>query len=240
MFLFQTITVCILLTIVHELAHAIIGIKFMGLTPEFIAIGIPITKKIGRWSFSTHLFTWRREGRVPLVISWLLIGGGVGFKNEEFYRSGKYRQKVQMLLSGPVSNILAGFGVALLFFGLINGLAIGWGIFSTAGSLISAMITHSSLEVAMSQSFFLPAMWLASFLLKSWWQPVCLWIFWNFMVGLFNLLPIPGLDGGHILMQGIREVGGEKTVKTIQKIDGIFLILWIAFTFLVVFKWVIF
>lgn len=240
MFLSQTIIVCVFLTIIHELAHALIGIKFLGLTPEFIAIGIPISKKIGQRTFSTHLFTWKREGRVPLVISWLLIGGGVGFNNSDYYRPGKYRQKIQMLLSGPVSNILAGFGVALLFFGLINGLAIGWGIFSTAGSIMTAIITHGSLELAVSHSYFFPAIWLASKLLGSWWQPVCLWIFWNFMVGLFNLLPIPGLDGGHILMQGVQEMGGGRTIKTIQKIDSVFLVLWIVFTFLVVFKLFIF
>lgn len=235
MYIFQTVVVCIMLTIVHEWAHAIIGIKFLGLTPEFVAIGIPFSRTIRGRVWSTHLYTWKRDGKVPIVISALLIGGGVAYKNEDYYKQGKYRQKVEMLLSGPVSNILIGFLTSIVVFGFINGLAIAWAFFSGAGGLLTGILTNGSLEAAINGSLIFQASSLASRLIGPWWLPVCMWLFWNFMVALFNLLPIPGLDGGHVITQGIQEIWGEKTVPTIKLIDSVFLVIWILLTFLMVF-----
>ncbi len=231
MLVFYTIIVCMLLVIIHEVAHAYVGVKYLKYTPIAVAVGIPLSFIIFGKKRTTHLFTWiftwKREEKIPIVISWLLIGGGVVYKDTDYYNNNKYPIKVLMLLAGPVSNIIAGFLLPMLVFGFENGLAIAYGYFEFVAYTLIAIAWGIPVAVALDLSHLMIASIFAK-ILSPWWMFICLWMLWNFSVGYFNLIPLPGLDGGHVLMQGIQKLCGEKSIPIIKIVDIVCLYLWIV------------
>lgn len=235
---YMTAVVLILLVIIHEAAHAFVGIRLLGLTPTVIAIGVPIKFKAMGKTFSTYIYEYKRPGWPPIVVSWLLLGGGVGFEDEAYYAREKYWQKILMIWSGPASNFL----FALLVPVLLLGVAPGWNLFAGytysfirlvdliphGGEVLMSLDTNGFVQATMGAVEANPLVWM----------PVCLWVLWNVCVGAINLLPIPDLDGGQILITTLVQVFGTKITPVMKSVNEVCLYIILGVSILSVLGWV--
>lgn len=222
-----TIVVCVLLTILHEAAHAWVGTHVLKLKPAFIAVGLPVSRMIGGKVRSTIFYTWERPGKIPVKFSWMLVGGAVAYEDGAYYKQGDYWKKVLMILAGPFSNIISSLVLCLLILGPSVGSVVGWSYLTSTFAMIWATITLTSVGNAVAGSTLISSSLLIANAIGAFWPLLSLWLLWNFVIALVNLLPLPGLDGGQVITQAIVEIFGNKVAKPIMIIDQVFLWIWI-------------
>ncbi len=202
----------VVIVIVHELAHAV-TVKLMGFKVQSIALGIPIDDEI--WfghKISTVL--WRKELKngVKLYFSWLLLGGGVGYDKE--FKVAPFWKQTAVFMAGPLSNLLLALIACVVWLGPTRGLDIFGQIFAATVEalwlLFTGKVPFSDLlsvvgMVAMAARRMEEVGWLRT--IKLWWVLV------NIGLALTNILPIPALDGGRVLVAAAMSWWGEKAEK---------------------------
>lgn len=213
----------------HELGHALMA-KAVGFHLRGIYIGIPLEFQIKGRQHSTVFYTWRwRE--IDFGFSWLLLGGAVNFDEES---NAPFWKMTLVTLAGPVSNLILAF-VPLLFLG-------GWASAVTNYKLIAdAVLTGIALllwgKVPVSQlggpvALGAQMVTIGTTYHNGW---ILAWCVVNLTLAFSNLIPLPALDGGQILMAAIRRIFGERFQKPVENIVRIclYLLVLILIVFLV-------
>ncbi len=203
----------------HELAHALTGF-ILGYKLKKIYLGWPVKWKI--LGFSPIIFK-RQLGNTEVGISLLLMGGMVDF--HDFDKPPFWKISL-IALAGPVSNFL----FALVPMIIVFGPAVGWSevmlqvnyFLMGIGLLASGNIPLSSMTgLAGTVAVFTS---LATGYHHGW---LLVWLILNISLAVFNIFPIPALDGGHILMSAITSVlsrfFGEKYAKAGENVSKVFL-----------------
>lgn len=187
----------------HEFAHWWTARRF-GLTPSLLAVGAP------PWLF-------RRTVRgIPLAVGLLPLGGGVVTGDGELDRLSPLQVAI-VFLSGSLVSL--GLGVAgFLLLGLLQG---DMGLllrFLSALSQVNLLAEASYKEsVAVSNLLFQKVPPLEASLL--------LFSALNLGTALFNLLPIPPLDGGAALFYSLRRFRWGRSVYLAMVTVGVVLVL---------------
>jgi regulator of sigma E protease len=218
-----SILLLLLVLAVHEGGHALAAV-LLGVPVKEYIVGLPwprwLSVKIGK-----------------LRISPILILAGVEI-DENAYQKASLRKKILIALAGPEANFIIGI-IASIY---ILGFGRGW-YFAT--ELLNACLQSLTLIF----SGHVPVAALVSpigivaishtLLQKNLLQGAeVMWLILSFVVPIGNLLPIPALDGGQVVMAIAGNIGGNtpKTVAVIQRITLFFLVILVAGTILLVLK----
>ena len=191
------------MVIIHEMAHMISADIFGVKTSEFsVGMGPRImSKEIDGTKYSIKLFP---------------MGGSCEMKMEEVDKL-PFWQQATILLAGCASNILLGIVLLLLALvsckGLIGGiLTMPRGIaaiFSLMGSAIDSIKEMGLRDIGGPVKALTTVKEIATGVS----HPTAAVLFLNAMLsfgmGLFNLLPVPPLDGGEVAYRIIRKLTGE-------------------------------
>lgn len=213
-----SIFILLAVIVIHEGGHALAALA-VGVPIKEFAIGFPYPSvKIGK-----------------IRISPFLIMAGVIIDDEEYYKTPAWK-KIVISLAGPVANLVTGALTIFLFFGVAKG-----------SYLITAFITAGFQSIVMLFTGKIPLTELVSpigivEIGNSLSNQYVLWkeLFWlllSFLVPIINLLPIPALDGGQVLMALAIGAGknSAKVISLTKKITlAFFLILTTGIIFLAV------
>lgn len=249
----QSLPVLLIAILLHEACgHKFFAETFTSLKPTMIAIGVPIVKATEAKTYNTKLGTiklpsfkvntiWKkieRKGKIPIILSWLLIGGGVGFEDKEYYSVGKLGEKVLMILAGPLVNFLAAFLVILAFSDLVTAWEILKSNSLVTAELLVALVSTTTVPEALSRhGFYESTLLLANQTL--YWQMLAYFALWNISLAVTNLLPVPGLDGGQIVSTFLINIFGERIIPSVKKVNTVFAYVLILVSTVAVVWWII-
>lgn len=205
-----------LVVVLHETAHAVAA-RRLGFCINHIFIGLPIFPKM----------TIKR-GSVPITISPWLLGGGVGIDDENFYQAG-FLKKLVVASSGPLTNLSLGFVTALVVFGK-TGVAISLEFVDATLKSVAMCFTG-----AVSMNEIVGPVGLAEVCTKIIKIEVLMgalftWLLLNFAVGILNLLPIPALDGGQIVLGAVSSIWKDSpgAIRLVKILSYVFLAIFLA------------
>lgn len=187
----------------HELAHWWVA-RRLGLTPSLLAVGAP------PWLF-------RRTVRgIPLAVGLLPLGGGVVMDDEELDRLPPL-QVAWAFLSGSLVSLVLGI-LGFLLLGFLKG------DMSLLGRVFSALFEVNLLaEASYRESFaVMGRIFEKTPILEA---SLLLFAILNLGTGLFNLLPIPPLDGGAALFYSLRRFSWGKPLYSVIATLGLVLVL---------------
>jgi len=243
----------LLAIVVHEVwGHKLFAETLTSLKPTFIAIGIPILKKkpqrtIKIWFVEITIpeinidTVWKkieRPNRTPVVLSWLMVGGGVGFDDKEYYSMGKVFEKLVMITAGPMVNIALALILVTVFFDLETAVVVLKSYWLVSVDLLLALFTTSTvIEAINSHRFYEVTLSLAE--RSVWWQFVAYAALWNISLAVTNLLPIPGLDGGQIVSTILINLFGERIVPIVKQINTVSAYVLIVISTIAMIWWVV-
>ena len=199
---------------IHEAAHALTSYAF-GIKPESIHIGLPFKPKK---EFIT-------KGGMPVTISFWLIGGGIVLDNDKL-ESLSFIKKTAIFVAGPMMNLFAGIVTASAFYGIGIGTRLAREIVSASTESVKQLTTGDvpakdivgpvgvvdyGAELVQTDPII---------------GPMLFWLVINFMMGIFNLIPIPGLDGGRIVMGAVTSLSGnsKRVINITRAITTVFLL----------------
>lgn len=189
----QLLPILLISVIVHELGHTVSAI-FCGVSVKEFCIGFgkpKISKIIKGIKFS--------------VTPWLLGGytslkGEYNKKQKDGFLSQRYSKKVLILSSGVILNILIAFICYWVNYRcIITGLYVDW-------QLLRAMFSKNYAFVNILFFVYEPNLFLV------------LLGFFNMVCAVFNLLPIPSLDGSLLGLVWLEKVYPKRYGKIIQRI----------------------
>lgn len=210
---------------IHETAHAIAA-RRLGFKIQKICIGLPISPKV----------TFKLKG-VHIILSPWLLGGGVVMDDDEFY-SAPFQKKALVAVSGPIANVASGLLAAIIAFGPKLGIEIATefikatigaitqlftgqvGINELAGPVGIVKISSDIIGIDPAQGVLF------------------VWLLLSFAVGAINLLPIPALDGGQILVGAFCSLMGNspRSIRIAKRVNLVFLIFLLGGIFLLTIK----
>lgn len=203
----------------HEAAHAVVA-ALLGFRMNKLYLGIPLKFKIRGKEYSTTL--WKKKvGSVEYGISWLIFGGAVDFDDLE---NAPWWKMSLIALAGPFSNVL----MAFLAVSLVVGPLTAWSVtvllsqtvLTGLGLVFSGNVPIGQLSGPVG---FVSAMTGLAIGYTNGWLMV--WSLINVALFITNLMPIPALDGGQVLMAIVGAVFGEKAKKPIKAITYVCLYL---------------
>lgn len=200
---------CLLIVVsLHELGHLVAALA-CGVKVEAYSIG-----------FGKPLFKKKIKG-IEFRLSPLPFGGYVQLKGEKSkvkngFLAQPYHKKLIILLAGCLVNLLLS---ALIYFILYKSVVLG---FVADWLILQAMLAKDYFRVLYLISSLTPHVWLIQLTLLS---TFC---------GLFNLLPLPALDGGSIWLVWLEKIYKKKFPKIFEKISkqGFFWSMLLQFIFL--------
>lgn len=207
---------------IHEAGH-FVGCLLTGIPVKSLHIGIPLGPQL-RF----------RLGKYPFTISLLLLGAAVRINDEALRRAALWR-RIVVYLAGPFANFLSMSVVVLAALGLGKGSEVLLGLFGLLGYgvvlLVRGQVPFREITgpvgiVAISSEIITAAGWLAG--------TGNIFVLLSAALGLFNLLPIPGLDGGRVVMDILVKLGLPRSWA--EAITVCFLILLLAFMAIVTIK----
>lgn len=187
---YQLLVLHALLTVPHELGHLVVARLIGVAVPEF-GIGLPPTLIARRWRGTR----WR--------INLLPLGAFVAYETSESRRPAR---RAAIAIAGPAANLL----VALLCLVLIpltetaNPAVLVVKASQHVGSGLPAYLVNELLPLIRLTTPVLGAF------VRPWTGPgefLRLVLTASVAVGLFNLLPMPPLDGSKLLSIGLRVLG---------------------------------
>lgn len=193
--------------LVHEGAHA--GAAWLlGIPIRQFAIGLP-------WP------SWLTLRRGKLTISPLLFLAYVAIDDEAYFRQ-PFWKKAYVALAGPLANLVVGIISAYLFLGAETG---GYISRAFAGANLESLAMLVRGEVPFSALTSPVGLVKISADILSWdirEGILFVWLILSFGIPFVNLLPIPALDGGQILMGAIVSLKGNtpKAVKEARLVNG--------------------
>lgn len=174
----------------HEFSHAWVAVA-LGAKVKRIFVGMP----------ALIIYETEIKG-IPISFSLLLFGGGVEIDGEELWKLSR-RKKLLVYAYGSMGNIVISLMTAFVFLGLSQGLEVSREmIIATIGSVYKLFTGEVSLDqimgpvgvIAISAEMIKIHFWLGTLLV---------WILINNALAVFNALPIPALDGGHMVLSAI-------------------------------------
>ncbi len=200
----------ITITIIHEAAHAVVAL-LLGYKLKKIYLGIPLNPTIRGKNYTTVLFKKEVRG-VEFGVSWLILGGAVDF--HDFEQAPAWKMTL-IALAGPFSNAALAFGSIWIVAGFapameVTGILIQV-VLQGLGMVVTGQVGLAQLSGPVG---FIGAMTNVAATYPMGWLVV-----WNVInVALFvtNLLPIPALDGGQVVMAWAGHFLGEKSKKPIR------------------------
>ncbi|OGM75456.1 hypothetical protein A2382_04135 [Candidatus Woesebacteria bacterium RIFOXYB1_FULL_38_16] len=218
-----TILLIYVVTIIaHELFHAWVAICF-NMKIEKIYIG---------WPLPPNIAVIKRKNYEIVITPWILLGGGVLIEEDSYWKSA-FWQKLLMLLYGPMANIILAMLIALMVLGESNGLLVSRETFQAFTEAIKLFLLGSveasdvsgPVEIAAISQQIMNNDWLTGVLFIT--------LILNIGVAVINLLPLPGLDGGQIVLAGICAMKKNSTnsIKLAKHLNIAFFYLYVLFIF---------
>lgn len=230
----EMIVILLAIIMIHEVGHFLLCVS-LGIPVKSLLLGIPIPDLAFLPWFLRKLI-WKIQpriqlGRYPLFISPLLAGGGVVFDERVFWNFPLWK-RILVLLAGPAANFLsvavAGAVVTLSPAGFIGGFAV---VGVTAALLIKLAVTIANGTIPLVEvvSQTVGPVGIVAFggeMISSGAVTVYnLFALISVLVGLFNLLPIPALDGGQIVTETLVSLGVPRRWVQVMTIVSLVLLL---------------
>lgn len=220
-----TILVLLAVMVVHEFGHFVLCIS-LGIPVKSLHIGLPIGPQL-----RMHL------GKYPFTISLLLFGAAVMIDEGAMWKAPLWR-RIPIFLAGPGANFLSVAVVGMVISRSPAGFVAGLGtVVFTAALLVKLALaviggTIPLAEIASQTAGPVGIVALGSELVSSgtmgffsFFTVISTWI------GLFNLLPIPGLDGGQVATNVLVSLGLPRKWTMVATYVSVVLLL--VFMFLV-------
>lgn len=209
----------LVIIVVHEGAHALTA-RALGYKLKKLYFGIPVSIKVRGKTLTTTLWKVERNG-VEYGISWLILGGAVDFHERE---DGKWWHDALVALMGPVSNFLMAYVAIAAIAGPQAAMNV-MGIISTAvWQALAMLVTPQGIAAVAGPVGFVGG---AMGIVQS--GNMMVWVFFWALVnmGLFitNILPIPALDGGHIVLSIVVAIFGKRAAVWVKRVHYAFLYL---------------
>lgn len=205
--------VAMTLTIVlHELGHALMGTG-LGFRIEEFCVGFP-----------PHLKLFK-IGRCQVAFNPIPLAGAVVFE-DDFY-TAKIGLRALAFLAGPLASLLP-ITAVWLWLQVSQGPQAAAELTNIISQIIRELLTDLPNLLLPTREYNLASasadvgtmvgrMGLVAITLS-------LTVFLSTMMGLINLLPIPGLDGGRVLLIGVEGIFGERVRKYA---DAVVIVGWI-------------
>lgn len=233
------ITFIIVLTLVigiHEGGHYLAA-RLYGVKVDTFAIG-----------FGSTLFSRTNKHGTEFALKAIPLGGYVSMdeKHVEDLPAGK---RIVISLAGPAANIIPLVILALIVLGPDKLWAItqflGWAYAVTIQSVVELAlwpfttllgITPDSVNDVVGPIGIADVAYQETNENGMMKTGIVLFLAMSIGVGLFNLMPIPPLDGGHVLLAGIEKVYGKEAsekIRTRLATIGTLLVLWVIFWLIV-------
>lgn len=220
----------IVITLIHEAAHALVAVM-LGYKLKKIYLGIPITATFKGLEFTTVILKKKYRG-VEYGISWLILGGAVDF--HDFEDAPAWKMSL-IAVAGPLSNFLMAFCSIWFLAGLTPAITVtstlAMAVLQALGLLVTGRVSLSQLTGPVG---FISAMSDVAAVYPFGWLVV--WNVINIALFVTNLLPIPALDGGQILLSWVGQILGKKSQRPIKLLTITSLNLLCAFMVLVMAK----
>ena len=206
------------IVVLYEFAHVLAAL-LRGYKLKLLYIGIPL-KDINFMGKKRSTILWKTEKNgVEYGVSWLILGGGVDFYEKP---DAPWWDMTIIALAGPIMNLALAFGA----FALVAGpkVAFDMTVLTTSvlwAGLVNVFTPQGVAALIGPVGFVSGSVALVQGSATNW---LIYWALINMALFIFNLMPIPALDGGHILLSFIIAVFGEKVKKPAEKISYIFLV----------------
>ncbi|KRT67216.1 MAG: membrane-associated zinc metalloprotease, regulator of sigma E protease [candidate division WWE3 bacterium CSP1-7] len=192
-----TVLMVMSILVIHEAGHFVMAL-LVRLPVRSLHLGIPLGPQI-----RTKL------GKYPFTISLLPFGMAVMIDEEMMWRIPLPR-RVLVFLSGPFANLAAAIIVSLVVFGPEEGIRRGLAtvVLSLLGPL---MIATGQVPVSdISGPVGIVSISARVVSIAPIIGTVMMFTIVSAALGAINLLPIPGLDGGQIMMHSLVRLGMPK------------------------------
>lgn len=201
--------------ILHEISHGVVALWLGDLTAKYL----------GRLSLSPWRHIDPMGSLVIPIVLFVTTGFAFGYAKPVPYNPNNLRDQkwgpLLVALAGPATNFLLALVAAVLAFFLpISTLEKRM----VMGSFIGVIGNHGSFL----DRFDLLAQAMAGSFASIFFGLLLLWIFWNVVLGCFNLIPIPPLDGSKILFALFPM--SERTQFQLEQY-GFYLLLFMVFLF---------
>lgn len=201
--IFTLLIVFYIIMLVHETGH-LLAARAVGIEVEEFLLGFPAAKR-GFYIGDLHI----RLG-VPLA-------AGLNINELRLYRQPKWK-RVVMLAGGPLASLI----LLVLVFGIVKGPAKLPVLIEVTAST-AGIFFQTGLEDLFPREPFLSDMAIEAgelSLLQGLLTAVGLYtILYSIITFLFNLLPIPGLDGGRIVLTIIEKFVGIRIQRTSERLN---------------------
>lgn len=194
-------------TYVHELSHGLVAV-IQGYPIKKLYFGIPITIK--RLNFSTVVWKTTRGG-TEYGLSWLFLGGLIDFHN---YEESPWYRKIPVIVAGPISNLTLAFVAVWIFLGLDKAIEATTALLILTVNAFGVIVLKPELLVSSSFTQFVSLMSDTAHGYHFGWLLV--WSLINIILFTTNMLPIPALDGGQIIMEILSDTVGKENKKYIR------------------------
>lgn len=216
--------------IVHEAGHTLTALA-LGYKLKKFYIGIPFDEKIGEIRITTNILR-KQIGGVEIGFSALLLGGAVDFHD---FEAPPFRKFFLIVAYGPLSSLLLGFVPLLFFYDLKTAIDISTIIidvvFASLWQVISGGIGLGGIAGPVTATHQM-----VGFATQYSNGYVLLLVVLNLAFFATNILPIPAIDGGHLLFSVIEKIFGHKAKLPLAMITKVFWYLLMVLMMLVMTK----
>ncbi|MDP2874123.1 MAG: site-2 protease family protein [bacterium] len=220
-----------LVIVLHELGHALMG-RLLGFRLKEFCVGFP-----------PHLELFK-VGGCRVVFNPIPIGGVAVFDDD--FSTAKPIKRVLVILAGPLAGLLPVMAVWLCLF-VSQGPQVAAELTNLIGRIIREILSDLPSLFLPTREFSLASasadvgttVGSAGLAMTS----LSLTGFLSTFLALINLLPIPGLDGGRVLLIGVEGIFGERVRKyanAITVIGSLLLLLYIGVCLAIDAFWFIF
>lgn len=189
-----TILMVLSILVIHEAGHFFMSL-LVGVPVKSLHLGIPLGPQI-----RTKL------GKYPFTISLLPFGAAVMVEEEILWRM-PLRKRLPVFLGGPLANLASAMIASLLVFGLEEG--VRRGLATVALMLLGPLLIASGKTPVSDISGPVGIVSISARVVSV--EPILgtitMFMIISAALGAFNLMPIPGLDGGQVLMNILVSLG---------------------------------